>query len=68
MNLFRGLALPSLLLFVLLLLVSADSIWALDPSQPMSSYIRDHIGVQKGRCLSHSAFPVLKSSELYAVN
>lgn len=65
MNLFTGLALPSLLLFVLLLLLSADSIWALDPSQPMSSYIRDHIGEQG---LGHSTFPVLKSSEPYAVN
>lgn len=39
--------LRSLLLFVLLLLLS-DSVWALDPTQPGSSYIRAHFTVEEG--------------------
>lgn len=38
----------SFLLFVLLLQVSVDSLWALDPTQPVSNYIRDHFTEQQG--------------------
>ena len=49
MNPFKGgPALPSLLPFVLLLLVSLDSVWALDPTQPANSYLRTRFAAEDG--------------------